>query len=142
MKAIRLCLAGAVASAILLSGCRTSKPFYPKGQYPPDPWVKGYSDPQDCIGGEKLAAVKLDLPEYPRRAYNTGRQGWVIVRLNVSETGETENVEIERAVPDRLFAGNARDAVKAWQFEPPKDGALQACRVLLRYKLGRVYLGS
>lgn len=141
MRAAQFLLLSA-AGLFMLSGCKTSKPFYPKSEYPPDPWVKGYSDPQDCIGGEKLAAVKLDLPEYPRRAYSKGRQGWVIIRLDVNEAGETENVDIERAVPDRLFSGNAREAVKNWQFEPPNDGLLQNCRVLLRYKLGRVYLGS
>lgn len=139
---IRALLGLSIASAFLLSGCKTSNTFNPKGQYPPDPWVKGYSDPQDCIGGENLAAVKLDLPDYPRRAFNTGRQGWVIVRLDVDAFGETENVEIERAVPDSMFSGNAREAVKAWQFQPPSDGPLRDCRVLLRYKLGTVYLGG
>jgi len=133
---------GSAAALLALSACKTSETFNPKGQYPPDPWVKGYSDPQDCIGGEKLAAIELDLPEYPRRAFNTGRQGWVIVRLDVNESGETENVDIERAIPDRLFSGNAREAVKAWRFEPPKEGALRDCRVLLRYRFGAVYLGS
>jgi len=127
---------------LLLAGCKTSKTFNPKSQYPPDPWVKGYSNPQDCLGGEQLAAIHFDLPDYPRRAFNTGRQGWVIVRLDVNAAGETTNVDVEKAVPDALFPANARDAVKKWRFEPPKDGQLENCRVLLRYRFGTVSLGG
>lgn len=128
--------------AVGLSACATKKTFNPKSQYPPDPWVKGYSNPDDCLGGEKLAAIDFDLPEYPRRAFNTGRQGWVIVKLDVAENGETENVEVDRAVPDAMFPGNARDAVKKWRFQPPQDGRLENCRVLLRYRFGTVSLGG
>lgn len=138
MRALALIL----LCAVVLLGCRTSQTFNPKSEYPPDPWVKGYSNPDDCLGGEKLAAVKFDLPDYPRRAFNSGRQGWVIVRLDVNAAGQTENVQIERAVPDALFPGNAREAVKQWRFEPPVDGALRNCRVLLRYRFGSVSLGA
>ena len=130
----------------LAAGCSTTDvsegTFKPQSQYPPDPWVKGYSNADDCIGGEKLAAIDFDLPSYPRKAFKSGRQGWVIVRLDVNASGETENIEIERAVPDYAFPANARAAVKKWRFEPPKDGALNNCRVLLRYRFGTVSLGG
>ena len=131
-----------LACGFFLSACATKKTFNPKSQYPSDPWVKGYSNPDDCLGGEKLAAIDFDLPDYPRRAFNSGRQGWVIVKLDVNAEGETENVEIEEALPDALFPGGARDTVKKWRFEPPKDGALQNCRVLIRYRFGKVSLGG
>ncbi|MGB0907622.1 MAG: energy transducer TonB [Maricaulaceae bacterium] len=129
-------------AALLLSSCTTSKTFNPKSQYPPDPWVKGYSNPEDCLGGEQLAAIDFALPDYPRRAFNTGRQGWTIVKLDVNADGLTENVDIERALPDGLFNSNAKSAVKEWRFQPPKDGALRDCRVLLRYRFGQVSLGG
>lgn len=142
---IRLALAIIVLTG-LLSACSTADvsegTFNPKSQYPPDPWVKGYSNPDDCLGGEKLAAIDFDLPSYPRRAFKSGRQGWVIVRLDVKADGHTDNVEVERAVPDYAFPSNARDAAEKWRFEPPKDGALQNCRVLLRYRFGSVSLGG
>jgi len=127
---------------ISLSACATSKPFYPKSDYPPDPWVKGYANPDDCIDGEKLAAVHFELPTYPSKAYRTGRQGWVILRLDVNAEGQTENVAIERALPDRLFGSNAKRAARAWQFRPPADGPMKNCRVLIRYQLGAVSLGG
>lgn len=138
MRALALILLG----VFLLAGCRTSDVFNPKSEYPPDPWVKGYSNPDDCLGGEKLAAVKFDLPDYPRRAFNSGRQGWVIIRLDVDATGATQNVRVDDAVPDALFPSNAREAVQRWQFEPPANGALQNCRVLIRYRFGSVTLGT
>ena len=131
-----------VLSAALLVSCASAKPFKPKSDYPPDPWVKGYANPNDCIGGEKLAAINFELPDYPRKAFKSGRQGWVILRLDVNAAGATENVSVERALPDRLFGGNARRAAQRWQFQPPKDGPMQNCRVLIRYRLGGVSLGG
>ncbi|MDA8707821.1 energy transducer TonB [Hellea sp.] len=131
-----------LALTVIVSGCATKDTFRPKSQYPPDPWVKGYSNPDDCLGGEKLAAVNFELPKYPRRSFNSGRQGWVIMRLDVRADGETENVDVERSVPDGLFEGVSRAAVKDWRFAPPKDGALKNCRVLLRFRAGDVTLGG
>lgn len=129
-------------ASLFLGACATKSVFNPRSEYPPDPWVKGYSNPDDCLGGERLAARKFDLPEYPRRAFNSGRQGWVIIKLDVTDLGETTNVSVERSLPDGLFEGSARKAVRAWQFEPPQGGGLKNCRVLLRYKFGRVSLGG
>jgi len=111
--------------AIMLSGCATKDVFKPKSAYPPDPWVKGYSNPDDCLGGEKLAARNFELPKYPRRSFNSGRQGWVIMRLDVNAKGFTENIDVERSVPDGLFEGVSRNAIKNWTFQPPKDGGLK-----------------
>lgn len=131
-----------ICAALTLASCATKDAFTPKSYYPPDPWVKGYSNPDDCIGGEKLAARKFELPEYPKRSFNTGRQGWVIMRLDVNAAGITENVDVERSVPDGLFEAVSRSAVRDWRFEPPKDGALENCRVLLRFRAGEVTLGG
>ena len=124
-----------------LSACSSTTVFTPKSAYPPDPWVKGYSAPDDCLGGEKLAAVKFDLPAYPKGAFRSGQQGWTIVRLDVSADGSTENVRIERSVPRGQFDSTSRKAVDAWKFRPPAE-ALLNCRVLLRYKTGETSLGS
>ena len=127
-------------SALLLSAC-ASKPFKPKSDYPIDPWVKGYADPDDCIGGEKLAAINFELPGYPRKAFRTGRQGWVILRLDVDANGATENVSIERALPGGLFESTTKKAARKWLFHPPAE-PLNNCRVLIRYQLGAVSLGG
>lgn len=128
-------------SALFVYGCASSTVFMPKSVYPPDPWVKGYSDPDDCIGGEDLAALKFDLPSYPGGAFRSGQQGWTIVRLDVSKTGLTENVRIERSVPSGQFDRASIKAVEAWQFRPPQS-SLSDCRVLIRYRAGETSLGS
>lgn len=129
-----------IGAAFALGGC-ASDVFNPRSGYPPDPWVKGYSNADDCLGGEELAAVDFALPDYPRRAFSSGRQGWVIMRLDVDSLGNTENVSVERSVPEGLFEGASRKAVEAWRFAPPKSGPLLSCRVLLRYRAGSVSLG-
>ena len=132
----------ALICATTLSGCGSTDVFHPASAYPQDPWVKGYSDPDDCIGGEALAALDFVLPDYPTRAFRSGRQGWTIVRLDVNVDGQTENVRVERSVPDGMFDKASTRAVQAWRFAPPEGGALQDCRVLLRYRAGDVTLGG
>ena len=131
-----------LAAAVLASCGSTSKPFNPTSQYPPDPWVKGYSAADDCLGGEKLAARDFAMPDYPSRAYRTGRQGWTIMRLDVDASGQTQNVDVERSVPDGMFDKASEKAVENWTFDPPADGPLENCRVLLRYRAGSVTLGG
>ena len=133
-------------AAAMLSGCASSgepEPFMPRSDYPIDPWVKGYAQEDDCLGGEKLAAVKFDLPDYPRRAFKGGRQGWTIVQLDVDAAGQTQNVKIQRAVPfGGLFENPSKAAVENWVFKAPAGGPLNNCRVLIRYRMGKVSLGG
>ena len=124
-----------------LSACGSTSVFTPRSAYPPDPWVKGYSDPDDCIGGEALAALKFDMPAYPKGAFRNGQQGWTIMRLDVAANGATENVRVERAVPGGTFDKASIRAVEAWQFRPPA-ATLSNCRVLLRYRAGEASLGG
>ena len=134
--------AGLLLAALALGACASSDQFRPRSVYPPDPWVKGYADAEDCIGGEALAAVSLELPDYPRRAFRTGRQGWALIVLDVGPDGTVTRAETERAVPDGLFETASERAALAWRFEPPANGGLTDCRVLLRYRLGEVSLGG
>jgi TonB family protein len=128
--------------AVFLTGCASSDVFMPQSQYPPDPYVKGYAAEDDCIGGEALAAISLDLPEYPARPFRTGRQGWVLLRLDVSADGTISDAVAQRSLPVGLFERSAEKAAKSWRFEPPQGGELNDCRVLVRYRLGAVSLGG
>lgn len=141
MKAVITVFTALAASAVL-SACGSTQVFNPQSQYPPDPYVKGYAGPDDCIGGESLAAITLDLPEYPSRAFRTGRQGWVILRLDVGADGSVVEAEAQRALPVGLFETSAESAALEWRFQPPANGGLSDCRVLIRYRLGEVSLGG
>ncbi len=129
-------------SLFILIGCTNIKAFKPVSQYPPDPWVKGYANPIDCIGGENLAVSKFVLPVYPRRAFKSGRQGWVLVKLDVNMYGETKNVVIERSLPDGLFEASTNKAIKQWIFDPPPSGEMKNCRILIKFRAGEVSLGG
>lgn len=126
----------------VLTSCASDGVFRPQSQYPPDPYVKGYAAPDDCIGGENLAAIDLTLPDYPARAFRTGRQGWVILRLDVAEDGSVGSVTTERSLPEGVFGRAAERAAMRWRFEPPGTDALRDCRVLVRFRLGEVSLGG
>jgi len=128
--------------AAMLTGCGSTDVFHPQSQYPPDPYVKGYADPDDCIGGESLAAIELPMPEFPSRAFRTGRQGWVILRLDVGADGSVVSAVAQRSLPEGLFEKSAERAARQWRFEPPAGGSLTNCRVLVRYRLGEVSLGG
>jgi len=134
--------AAILTCAIALTSCGSTTVFHPQSQYPPDPYVKGYADADDCIGGETLAAISLDLPDYPTRAFRTGRQGWVIVRLDVGADGSVVEAVAQRSLPEGLFEKSAERAAREWTFQPPANGGLSDCRVLISYRLGEVRLGG
>lgn len=129
------------SAVLLLGSCSTaSDGFNARSQYPPDPWVKGYANPDDCLGGEALAARHIPLPEYPAKALRRGNQGWVIVKLDVMADGTVTNVEEERSIPSGVFTRHTIATVKTWSFAPTQNEGLQNCRILIRYRLGIVSL--
>lgn len=138
MNSVRLFL---LAGAAAVSACGSTTIFTPRSAYPPDPWVKGYSDPDDCIGGEALAAVTFEMPDYPKSAFRNGQQGWTIMRLDVDQDGSTQNVRVERSIPSGTFDKASTKAVELWQFRPPA-APLSNCRILLRYRAGEASLGG
>lgn len=131
-------LASFVAASMVWSCASAPKTFKPRSQYPPDPWVKGYANPDDCLGGELLAARSIPLPDYPKSALRHGRQGWVIIKLDVNAAGEVENLSTERSVPEGVFERHTERTLKNWTFAPPKSEGLQNCRILIRYRVGIV----
>ena len=115
--------------------------FYPKSDYGIPPETTAYSEPGDCQGGSRLAAVDLAEPEYPRGAFRKGQQGWVVVRLDVDVDGKTRNVKVIDAQPRGPFDGAARRTVRSWRFEPPGEPGLERCVVILDFRLGTGRIG-
>ncbi len=120
--------------------------FYPHSDYPPDPWVKGYANKDDCIGGERLSARQFALPQYPKKAWKKGQQGWVMARLDINAQGRPVNIKIEKALPSGYFENATRQAIEGWLFLPPQNinnqtHTLTHCRILMRFRFGRVSLG-
>ncbi len=137
----KLCAAAALAFAA--AGCAGGgrDVFVPQSDYGIPPESNEYSEPGDCEGGSRLAAVSLDEPEYPRRAFRNGVQGWVVVRLDVGADGRTSNVEIVESQPTNAFNREARRTVRNWVFEPPGEPGLERCVVVLDFRLGQARIG-
>ncbi len=55
-------------------------------------------------------------PEYPREA--NGREGSVVIRILISDTGHVDEVAIVRATPAGLFDASAIAAFSAARFSP------------------------
>jgi len=115
--------------------------FAPRGDYPQPPRTQLYAEPGQCRGGSRLGAIDTPVPDYPRRAWANGLQGWVIVELDVGLDGRAENVSVLRQAPGGWFGGAAERAVRGWRFLPPAQGALTDCLVRLDFRLGEVSIG-
>lgn len=114
------------------------RPFMPTGDYPVPPNVERLIGPEDCRGST-LAAVRADLPQYPAREYGRGRQGWVVVRFDVAQAGQVENIRIARSMPGGGFSRESRRAVSDWEFQPLSNvDRLQNCVVLFEFRAGEV----
>jgi TonB family protein len=131
----------ALLAALVLSACGVPfvggpGVFYPRSDYgfPPEPAT--YSEAGDCQGGSRLAARKLEDPEYPRSAFKRGQQGWVVLRLDVDPDGRTRRVRVVDSQPRGPFEGAALSTVRSWRFEPPGEPGLERCVVVLDYRLG------
>ncbi len=56
--------------------------------------------------------------KYPTRASQRDITGWVEVTFTVTKSGETADIEILQAEPEKIFEISAIEAVKKWTFEP------------------------
>lgn len=74
-------------------------------------------------------------PRYPRIASQLGAEGFAIVRFDIAENGQTENIQVVFAVPNLgFFDEEILRAVRRWRYQPPvvdgvagrRDG-VQAC---------------
>lgn len=133
-RAFTLLLAVAALAACALTP--RSDIFTPKSDYGIPPVPAAYAKPGDCQGGSRLAAKKVEDPEYPRLAYRRGQQGWVVVRLDVDAAGRPRNVKVIDALPQGVFDRAARATVRDWRFQPPGEAGLERCVVVLDYRLG------
>ncbi len=56
--------------------------------------------------------------EYPRSARSKGVEGYVLLSLLISATGDIEKVQVLEAQPAGVFEEAAQEAVRKWRFEP------------------------
>ena len=115
-------------------------PFMPRDDLPVPPNVERMMGPEDCRGST-LAAISAELPDYPLRAWDRGRQGWVVIRFHVYADGSVHRARVHRAVPDGPFNRATTRAVSQWRFAP-LDGveSLENCIVMFEFRAGEVHI--
>lgn len=62
-------------------------------------------------------------PKYPREALISGTEGWVLLKVDVTEGGEVENVRVIDGENRGVFQSEARRAVEKWKYRPFVDGS-------------------
>ena len=70
------------------------------------------------IALSEFVHLTLAPAEYPTLASRRDITGWVDVTFTVTKVGETADIEIVRAEPEKTFETSAIEAVKTWTFEP------------------------
>ncbi|MEQ9450781.1 MAG: energy transducer TonB [Pseudomonadales bacterium] len=61
------------------------------------------------------------LPRYPAAEFYNGKPGEVVIRFDVTEEGQTDNIEIVRST-SKSFMIQAGAAVEDWRFRPARNG--------------------
>ncbi len=130
-----------VMAAIMAIGGCAKKSFKLNHDYPAPPSVKRLTEPGACQGGGALAALDLPLPKYPGASRRAGRQGWVVVQLDVLPSGATHNVQVKQDAPEGMFDRSAIKGVQQWRFQPVGGEGLHNCLVFISYRLGQVRIG-
>ncbi len=62
-------------------------------------------------------------PKYPKAALVSGVEGWVMMQIDITETGEVENIRVVDGEQRNMFQSEARRAVALWKYRPFVDGA-------------------
>ena len=79
-------------------------------------------------------------PVYPPAAKESGIEGYVTVRYDVTAEGTAVNLRVVEAVPSGVFEAAALQAIARWRFRPPVvDGRNVGLRdrvSTLRFQLG------
>lgn len=65
----------------------------------------------------EMPLVRIE-PQYPRKAAMSGKEGWVQLKFDVTETGSVDNVSVVKSQPRRLFDQAAKRALLKWKYKP------------------------
>jgi|GEM_PF-1672323 len=62
-------------------------------------------------------------PKYPKAALLEGVEGWVLMEIDITETGEVENIRVLDGEQRNTFQSEAKRAVAQWKYKPFLDGS-------------------
>ncbi|MEN8617364.1 energy transducer TonB [Shewanella baltica] len=75
---------------------------------------------QSAMTAEALPVVQVS-PRYPIDAAQSGKEGYVVVRFDITADGTVSNVRVLDANPKRVFDKAALSAVQNWKYKPKFD---------------------
>jgi protein TonB len=72
-----------------------------------------------CAAPSAAASYKaVTAPEYPVEARLHGREGRVLLDVELDATGAIDRIEVSSRSVDPALAAAAKDSVRRWSFEP------------------------
>lgn len=78
-------------------------------------------------------------PLYPQSASDNGQEGSVILRFDITASGNTDNIEIVQSFPAGVFDQSAKEALAQWEYKSQEQngsgGAVKGAFVQLDYRL-------
>lgn len=57
-------------------------------------------------------------PEYPMQARLKNIEGFVVMKFDITETGQTDNISVMQASPPQIFNSSAIRAIRKWKYKP------------------------
>jgi TonB family protein len=84
--------------------------------------------------------TKSPKPIYPKKAFEDGVEGTVLLNVEVLETGHTGRVVLAKSSGVSILDISAMEAVKLWQFAPAKAGGRvvkQWVQIPIKFSLAR-----
>jgi protein TonB len=67
-------------------------------------------------------------PKYPRAALVAGVEGFIVMKVDINETGAVENVRVVGGTQRNMFQDEARRAVEKWKYKPFMDASGKATK--------------
>jgi periplasmic protein TonB len=67
-------------------------------------------------------------PKYPKAALTEGIEGWVMLQIDITETGEVDNIRVIDGEQRNMFQSEARRAVAQWKYKPFVNASGQPVR--------------
>lgn len=86
----------------------------------------------------RLKAIHQPEPQYPAYFERAGVAAWAVVHYDVTEDGKVENINVVASFPVNGINEYVLNAVKNWQFEPPKDLFGDTVRMELQSHIFRI----
>jgi protein TonB len=62
-------------------------------------------------------------PKYPQAALTEGIEGYILMKIDINEKGEVENIRVVGGTQRNMFQDEARRAVGKWKYKPFVDAS-------------------